>query len=79
MVKKALFITKFWQIFKDKGFKTIDDFFNNAQVIYDEMVKDEEIGLKSVTFRHFMDAAQMGFSKAQAEAHMGQFMGGFRM
>lgn len=79
MVKKALFISKFYQIFKDKGYKTIDDFFNNSKEIYEEMIKDEDIGLKGTSYRDFMNGAQAGFGKAQAEIHMSQFMGGFRM
>lgn len=76
-VKKALFLNKFYSLMKEKNLKTQDDIFNNLKWLYEEIKKETDLGVENMTFNDFQNGAQQGFSKAMAESHMQQFMGGF--
>lgn len=78
MIKKALFISKFFQCCKEMNIKTIDEMFNNLNKLYEEMKKDESIGMENVSYQQFVQGAQTGLAKAQQEIQMEQFMGNFK-
>lgn len=71
MVKKALVLNKLLEIKKRENWKTVDDFFNNSQKIYQEVKDDSENLIGNCDYNTFLHQMQQGFAKAQFEQQVG--------